>query len=203
MAEYSRLAAQYDSRWSFYVAETTRETVARLNLRSTERLLDVGCGTGALLTHATEIGAERFGVDAVAAMLSVARKKLPSRANLCAGWAECLPFADGCFDVIVSCNMFHYISAPTAALTEMRRVLRPSGRIVITDWCDDFWACRMCGLYLRLFGRAHFRAYRRREFVRLLEQAGYVVASAETYKINWLWGLMTVVATPTADKPRF
>ena len=57
---------------------------------------------------------------------------------LCEGWAEQLPFAAGQFDAVVSCNMFHYIRRPAEALREMRRVLRPGGRLIVTDWCDDF-----------------------------------------------------------------
>jgi ubiquinone/menaquinone biosynthesis C-methylase UbiE len=42
--EYSRLAEVYDTKWSFSVEATTRETMRRLSLRPTDRLLDVGCG---------------------------------------------------------------------------------------------------------------------------------------------------------------
>ncbi len=47
--EYSRLAARYDRRWSFYIEATIRETLRRLDIGSTDSVLDVGCGTGALL----------------------------------------------------------------------------------------------------------------------------------------------------------
>ncbi len=43
--EYARLAAQYDSRWSFYVRATTRETISRLSVHARDNVLDVGCGT--------------------------------------------------------------------------------------------------------------------------------------------------------------
>jgi hypothetical protein len=49
VTEYARLAQDYDAKWSFYVEATTRETLARLRPRATDRLLDVGCGSGALL----------------------------------------------------------------------------------------------------------------------------------------------------------
>ena len=86
---------------------------------------------------------------------------------------------------------FHYIRQPVAALREVGRVLRRGGQLVITDWCDDFLACRLFDWYLRLFNRAHFRVYGERELLALLQRAGYPQGRVERYKISWLWGLMT------------
>jgi len=95
--------------------------------------------------------------------------------------------------VVVSCNMFHYISHPVEALREMARVLRPGGSIVLTDWCDDYLACRLCNLYLRLTNRAFYKTYRQAECLELLRKAGFGAITLERYKINLLWGLMTAV----------
>ena len=191
--EYARLAAHYETRWSFYVEATTRETLARLGLRTGDRLLDVGCGTGALLSRLSQTHEPGLlsGVDPVPQMLAIARRRLPVDVDLRAGWAEELPFESERFDVVVSCNVFHYIERPVAALREMGRVLRLGGHLVVTDWCDDYLACRVCDLYLRLFSRAHVKVYRERELARLLAEAGYVRADVERYRISWLWGLMT------------
>ena len=150
-AEYARLAPDYDEKWSFYVEATTRETLARLSLRPADRLLDVGCGTGVLLDRLSRAHPATLlsGVDPVPEMLAVARRRLPPEIELREGWAERLPFEDGRFDVLVSCNMFHYIRHPAAALREMGRVLSPGGWLVITDWCDDYLragsAAGICG----------------------------------------------------------
>jgi ubiquinone/menaquinone biosynthesis C-methylase UbiE len=197
--EYSRAAKDYDEKWSFYVDSTTRETMRRLDLQGSERVLDVGCGTGELLARlAAKYPALRLaGLDPVPEMLAVARAKLRPGVDLRVGWANELPWPDGRFDVVVSCNMFHYITHPVAAVGEMERVLRPGGRIVITDWCDDYLACRLCNVYLRLVSKAHYKTYRQAECVSLLKQAGHARAIVERYKISWLWGLMTA----TAEKP--
>ena len=195
--EYARLASKYESKWSFYIQATARETLARIELRPKQRLLDVGCGTGVLLQQLSEAYPEArlYGVDAAPEMLEIAHKKIPPSIELYQGWAEHLPFDTGQFDLVVSCNMFHYSHQPMAALREMKRVLRASGRLILTDWCDDYLACRVCDIYLRIFNRAHFKAYGLRECARLLDAAEYVNIAIERYKINWLWGLMTARAT--------
>jgi ubiquinone/menaquinone biosynthesis C-methylase UbiE len=195
--EYARLASDYDARWSFYIEATTRETLARLRLEPSDRVLDVGCGTGVLLSRLSRSHptANLFGVDPVPEMLAVARCGAPPAVRLAAGWAERLPFESGRFDVVVSCNVFHYIQEPRAALMEMNRVLRPGGQLVITDWCDDYLVCRLCDLYLRLFSTSHVKIYRKRDCLRLLREAGHDEADVERYKISWLWGLMTARVT--------
>lgn len=197
LEEYARLAPEYDARWSFYVAATTKETIARLAIRPADRVLDVGCGTGALLVQlsASFPQARWVGIDPVPEMLSIAQRRLPPAVELREGWAECIPYEDETFDTVVSCNMFHYVRRPIAALAEMTRVLRRGGQLVITDWCDDYLACRLCDRYLRLFNRAHFKAYRERELRALLQQVGHPEVRIERYKISWLWGLMTARVT--------
>jgi ubiquinone/menaquinone biosynthesis C-methylase UbiE len=203
LREYSRLATRYDARWAFYVDATTRETLARFSVRDTDRVLDVGCGTGALLERLARAhpGVKLTGVDPVPAMLAVARRRLPPGVRLSLGRAEDLPFASGRFTMVVSCNVFHYFRRPEVALREMSRVLAPGGSLVITDWCDDYLACRICDAYLRLVRRSHLQAHGTRECRRLLEEAGYVHVEIERYRISWLWGLMTARATRHAVLP--
>ena len=161
------------------------------------RVLDVGCGTGELLMRlrAKYPDAILAGLDPVPEMLEVASNKLSGREDLRVGYADSLPWASGSYDIVVSCNMFHYISHPVEALNEMARVIRPGGALVLTDWCDDYLACRLCNLYLRFTNRAFYKTYRESECKALLRQAGFSAIHFERYKINWLWGLMTAVVT--------
>jgi ubiquinone/menaquinone biosynthesis C-methylase UbiE len=195
VAEYARAAEHYDEKWAFYVEATTRETLRRLPMTSGAQVLDVGCGTGELMRRlrAKYPHAVLAGLDPVAEMLAVARDKLSGNEDLRTGYADALPWGAGAFDVVVSCNMFHYISHPVQALREMGRVLRPGGSLVLTDWCDDYLACRVCNLYLRLTNRAFYKTYRQAECRELLHAAGYRDVTIERYKISWLWGLMTAV----------
>ena len=194
--EYASNARDYDRKWSFYVESTTRETISRLEMGPADRVLDVGCGTGELLTRlaAKYPRARLAGLDPVPQMLKVAQGKLSDDVDLRVGWANSLPWPDASFDVVVSCNMFHYITHPIDAVREMDRVLVPGGRLLITDWCDDYLMCRICTAYLRLMSKAHFKTYREDECAALLREAGHAQPRIERYKISWLWGLMTAVA---------
>jgi ubiquinone/menaquinone biosynthesis C-methylase UbiE len=197
VAEYARAAEHYDQKWAFYLEATTRETLRRLPMTPAARVLDVGCGTGELLRRlrAKYPDAALAGLDPVPQMLAVAKDKLSGKEDLRIGYADSLPWRGGSFDLVVSCNMFHYITHPVEALREMARVVRHGGSLVLTDWCDDYLACRLCNLYLRLTNRAFYKTYRQAECLDLLQRAGFSDVSLERYKINWLWGLMTAVVT--------
>ena len=108
ISEYASNARTYDRKWSFYVESTTRETIARLPMNPADRVLDVGCGTGELLSRlaAKYPQARLAGLDPVPEMLAVARDKLSDAADLRVGRANELPWEDGSFDLVVSCNMF-------------------------------------------------------------------------------------------------
>ena len=197
VAEYAKVAEHYDAKWAFYVEATTRETLRRLPMTPMARVLDIGCGTGELLRRlrAKYPDAALAGLDPVPQMLAVAGDKLSGKEDLRIGYADALPWKAATFDVVVSCNMFHYITHPVEALREMARVVRPGGVIVLTDWCDDYLACRACNLYLRLTNRAFYKTYRQAECYELLQRAGFRDVRLERYKISWLWGLMTAVVT--------
>jgi ubiquinone/menaquinone biosynthesis C-methylase UbiE len=194
--EYLRLAPQYDRRWSFYIHSTIQETINRLAIRPHERILDLGCGTGTLIQRLLQLAPEAtfVGLDPSPAMLSVARQKLPDSIALSVGSAERLPFPNDTFDVVISTNAFHYFRHPSQAIQEAKRVLKPDGRLVITDWCHDYWTCRICDAFLRLFNRAHFRTYGIRECRTILRDEGLHKVSIDKYKIDWLWGMMTAQA---------
>ena len=92
------------------------------------------------------------GVDISQEMLNTARQKLsryPQVAWQTARASE-LPFDSCSYDVVVCASSFHYFDDPIASLTEMKRVLKPDGRVVILDWCKDYWGCRIIDLALKV-----------------------------------------------------
>ncbi|WP_190018721.1 class I SAM-dependent methyltransferase [Streptomyces lucensis] len=95
------------------------------------RVLDVGTGTGTAALAAGERGALVRAVDADAGMVARARRR-----GLAAEVAVLpeLPFPDGAFDAVVGNFVLNHVGRPRAALAELRRVLRPGGRIAVTLW---------------------------------------------------------------------
>jgi ubiquinone/menaquinone biosynthesis C-methylase UbiE len=124
-------------------------------------------------------------------MLAVAHRRLGDRAFLVAGDAGRLPFPDRCFDWVLSSSALHYWPDPGAGLAEIARVTKAGGRVAITDWCDDYLACRIADFLLRILEPAHHRTYGTAACRRLLEEAGFRAIRVERYRIGRLWGLMT------------
>lgn len=100
-------------------------------------VLDVGTGTGFMLLGVAPRVDRFIGVDASEAMLAKARENLAAagfpKADLRVGTMEALPVEDASVDVVLSNMALHHATNPKAALREMARVLRPGGRLVLTD----------------------------------------------------------------------
>lgn len=207
--KYSRQATYYDRRWNLRWGEATlHAAIEAVPWEELNRVLDVGCGTGEmeqavrLRLGASPLGTRPplyvVGVDISLAMLEQARRKLQADGRI--GWtnapAENLPFAHGTFDAVVCNNSFHYYRHPTGVLEEFRRVLRPDGWLILVDWCNDFWGCKLGDWGLRLAHHTYLhryalsRVYGLREMQDLLLQAGFRVASAGKVAMDWGWGVM-------------
>lgn len=101
-----------------------------------DRVLDLGCGTGVVARTLRDRlgGAARItGLDANPQMIEVARSLAPEL-DWRQGDAMALPFEDGAFDLIVSQQMLQFARDRGAAVREMRRVLAPGGRIILSTW---------------------------------------------------------------------
>ena len=196
---YDRVAASYDRRWPRYVADTTRETLARIGPGVPSAVLDIACGTGTLLEEIAKRrpwpGARIAGLDLSLGMLAQARRKLPPRAIVVAGDAARLPFRAASFEVALSVSALHHWRDPGAVLREARRVLQPGGRLVITDWCGDRWVERFRAALHRRHDHARLRVYRSIELAALLTDAGFRDVNVERWRSGWRWSLMTATAS--------
>ncbi|WP_275466660.1 class I SAM-dependent methyltransferase [Streptomyces noursei] len=95
------------------------------------RILDAGCGSGTLSAALRDRGAVVTGIDASAGMLALARRRLGDDAALhVVDLRDCLPFADGAFDDVVASLVLHYLEDWGPTLAELRRVLKPGGRLI-------------------------------------------------------------------------
>jgi SAM-dependent methyltransferase len=97
------------------------------------RILDAGCGSGPLFAPLRDRGAIVTGFDASAGMLEQARRRLGDDADLLvAELGQPLPYPDAAFDDVVASLVLHYLEDWGPALTELRRVLKPGGRLIVS-----------------------------------------------------------------------
>ena len=121
--------------------EVWRRLVDRAALRSGERIVDIGCGTGKVPVVAAGTvapGGAALGVDASAGMIARARQRARD-ANVEVEFRQAamedLPFPEDSFDVVLCCQALHHVprDAKIQALAEMHRVLKPGGRLLLLD----------------------------------------------------------------------
>lgn len=143
MVEYDEQLARLTERGYLMpeIAYQRSRTMATLNLQAGESVLDVGCGMGLMtqdLALAVGSGGQVVGVDNSEPMLRLARERcgdLP-QVELRSGSVDQLTDPDNSFDAIVCAQLLLYLPDVPKVLAELRRVLKPGGRIAVveTDW---------------------------------------------------------------------
>jgi ubiquinone/menaquinone biosynthesis C-methylase UbiE len=125
---YDRFVGRYGPRLALAMCEAA-------GVREGQRVLDVGCGPGALVSKLAEIvGAESVaGLDPSEPFVQAARARVPG-ARILVGSAESIPFADGEFDAMLSQLVVNFLADPDQGLREMSRVTRPGGTVAGCVW---------------------------------------------------------------------
>jgi ubiquinone/menaquinone biosynthesis C-methylase UbiE len=138
-----------------------------------ESVLDVGCGAGNLLNLFKHGDVKVAGADLSPKMIEKAKKRLGKTADLRVADSENLPWSAGTFDLVVSTDSLHHWPDPVKAFSEMRRVLKLEGRVIIGDvWVPSL--LRQLGNLLVRFGKeGDVRVYSEGEVRRMLNEAGF------------------------------
>ena len=113
------------------------EFIARLGLLSSDRVLDVACGTGNLAIPAARAGASVAGLDIAPNLIAQAKDRAKSEGlsiQFRVGNAERLPYHDGEFDTVVTMFGAMFAARPDRAAAELQRVTRAGGRIAMANW---------------------------------------------------------------------
>jgi ubiquinone/menaquinone biosynthesis C-methylase UbiE len=135
-AAYDVVAGRYDGVWGPRFAAVAEQVWRRVRVAPRASVLDVGCGTGILprvLLERDNDVALVAGCDRSIGMLEVARLRLPSLRTVAAD-GQNLPFRAAAFDVATAGFVMSHLAEYSAALEEMRRVLRPEGIVAIASW---------------------------------------------------------------------
>ncbi len=146
MPTFDGFAQKYDA-WfrtglGKYVLHYEKELVLELAApRPGDKVLDIGVGTGIFALELMERGAEVTGLDVSEKMLEIARSK--GVTNVALGDAVSLDFPDESFDLVISITALEFIKEYDKAVSEMVRVCRKGGRVVVgTLGSRSLWAVR-------------------------------------------------------------
>lgn len=161
--------------------------VAQLGLNCGHRVLDVGCGTGEEAGRIAEQvgpGGSVVGLDLSHDMIDVARRRTTPHETLAfqIGDAQVLPFDDASFDACRAERLLLHVANPSRALSEMARVTRSGGRIVIIDTDVDAILIdggdrRLTREFIAAFSDATANPWIGRQLPRLLRERGLVDVS--------------------------
>ena len=177
-------------------SDITDQTLALMDLKPNDRVLDLGCGTGWASRRMARIvkGGEVVGVDVADEMLRRAEASSREFNNVRYLWgsAESLPVADNYFSKVLSVESFYYYADQGAALNELRRVMAPGGRlfILINLYKDNHYSLRWVGEL-----KVPVQALSEAEYVSLIQKHGFVDVEArripdrsptpDTYSGKW------------------
>ena len=197
--EYERMHALETDYWWFVgrralIARLLETTRPRLQSQTPLQLVDVGCGTGAnlpMLRRAVAPDGEVYGLDFSPLALQWARTEgdlgaLNGRVHLSQGDALALPLRDECADVVTMLDVLEHLSDDARALSEVRRILRPGGALVLSvPAYQHLWSAHDEALH-------HFRRYEKSGLSRVLHRAGFGVwrlsfAMSLMPPLAWFW----------------
>jgi ubiquinone/menaquinone biosynthesis C-methylase UbiE len=187
-------AALYDPKSASAERRWMGERRRRLLAGARGVVLEIGGGTGANLTHYRNVDRvtiaepDPFMRNRIGPKLEEARVPV----EVSAAGAEALPYPDGSFDTVVSTLVLCTVPDQEAALDEVRRVLRPGGRLLFIEHVRAAgsaarWQDRLEPLWRRLLGGCHPN----RDTVAAIEEAGFEIETFESfYPPDPLSGLM-------------
>jgi ubiquinone/menaquinone biosynthesis C-methylase UbiE len=164
-----------------------------------DALVDVGCGEGVLAELMAGAGVRVTGVEPAAYLRERFEARLGGRARVVDGTVERLPFADGEVGAAVSTEVLEHVADPDAAMTELRRVLRPGGVVCLsvpTSFTELlFW--RLHPGYAA--NSTHVRIFTKPELHRVIADHGFEVARWEgrNFRPALAWVFHALLRSPS------
>ncbi len=189
---------------SFFGGEAglRRLTIDKMDLKPGQKVLDVCCGTGtlcAMIAEAIGSNGEVVGVDLSENMLKKAEKRREDNIRFCYANAEEIPYADGYFDRASVTFGLHEMPHPVRmnVLSEMRRVLKPGGRITVLDYAHPkrTLVVLLLKIWMLVEGETA-RDFIRRDLSSMIEDAGFDVIEQNVYWMNTI----RIVSGENADR---
>lgn len=186
--QFTRQAVPFSQRPGHTNEQSLRLLMDAVNLGSDDTVLDVACGPGIVACAFAAIANHVTGIDITPAMLEQAKllQKQRGLTNLTwqHGHIETLPFADASFSVVLSRYAFHHFLKPDLVLSEMIRVCRPGGRILIADVALPPDKVDAFNKFEKLRDPSHTRALTLEELQSLIANTNLQNIGLEFYKVE-------------------
>jgi ubiquinone/menaquinone biosynthesis C-methylase UbiE len=138
-------------------------------------MLDVGCGTGTLIKNlnAANDDWEYHGIDLSKKMIQVCNSAKAGNETFSNGNAESLPYPEARFDIVTCTDSFHHYANPETALSEMYRVLKKEGCLVMSEIWLPILIRQITNAMLKILPVGDVHVYSRKELSRLMENVGF------------------------------
>lgn len=183
---HSRLAKKYSyirkyKCFSLYY-DYWHETLAKFLTGTAINVLECGCGTGELLFYLKSKGINAFGFDVSKEMLLACFPE--TKNNIFAGDAQYIPLGENLFDAVICKGSLHHVDDPKVGLAQIYRVLKPDGKVIISEPCRDnrLWK-KMANLYTKhksSFSGNH-KNFTTKQLQELSNSVGFKIAHVESF----------------------
>lgn len=188
--------------------DNLRRIIELVTPSETDRLLDVATGTGFLAFEFADHISEIIGIDFTDEMLAIAKQyKADNKIkNVIFELAdvESLPFEDNCFD-LVSCRFaFHHFLRPEKAISEMTRVLKHGGKLVLCDIVssEDITKSEYQNEMETIRDQSHVKHYRPSEIKQMLTKRGFEILHFEDWPADFMFDEWVAMSDPGIESAK-
>lgn len=179
---FNTIAPQWDELKKEVMGGFNLDGIIKEKIGNTPTVLDLGCGTGALLATLSQGKARSLiGVDSSPQMLALARSRLSGNplADLRLGELEHIPLKNNAVDCAVMNMVLHHISQPGQSISEAWRVLKPGGMFILTD----FQKHENKDIIQKMGGA--WSGFEPQKICQWLEDTGFSLVNTESYPVNF------------------
>ena len=183
---WRRFAHRYDWFMRSQIEESYRILTAKIldEVKGGDSVVEVASGTGLIALEVAEKAAEVEAVDITPEMVAIAEKKAKERkienVRFSVEDAYALPFEDRSFDVVICSNALHNMTEPKRALSEMRRVLKDTGKLMAPTYCHgEGLKSRILSRIMSLSGFPGYHRFTVEALSGLIGESGFEIEKLE------------------------
>jgi ubiquinone/menaquinone biosynthesis C-methylase UbiE len=173
---FDSVAREWDTMQRSFFSEKVREKAfAVANIEEGRLAADIGAGTGFITEGLIKKGVRVIAVDQSKNMIEELREKVSkaTKIDFRVGSAEQLPIADETVDYVFANMLLHHVGSPPDAISEMTRILKPGGKIIITDLDEHSFG------FLKTEHKDRWMGFKREEVRKWLLAAGFKNVSVD------------------------